>query len=177
TSEVFAARAGLPDEGALRRAAEVLNAGKKIAILAGRGALDATDELEQAAELLAAPIIKPLLGKACVPDDSPYTTGGIGLLGTRPSELAMQECDTLLIVGSSFPYESWYPKPGRARCVQIDCDPKRIGLRYTVDIGLAGDSKATLQALLPLLKPKADRSFLEKAQANMKEWRELMVKR
>jgi pyruvate dehydrogenase (quinone)/pyruvate oxidase len=161
----------------LKTAAELLSAGKKVAILAGAGALHATDELEKAAETLAAPIIKPLLGKACVPDDSPYTTGGIGLLGTRPSELAMERCDTLLIVGSSFPYERWYPKPKQARCVQIDFDPKRLGLRYTVDVGLAGDAKATLQSLLPLLKPKSDRSFLEEAQANMKEWRALMVNR
>jgi pyruvate dehydrogenase (quinone) len=127
--------------------------------------------------VLAGPIIKPLLGKACVPDDSPYTTGGIGLLGTRPSELAMEECDSLLIVGSSFPYERWYPKPDQAKCVQIDFDPRRIGLRYTVDVGLAGDARATLEALLPLLKPRQDRSFLEQAQKNMKEWRELMTDR
>jgi pyruvate dehydrogenase (quinone) len=167
----------VPQLETLKTAAELLNAGKKVAILAGAGALHATDELEKVADTLAAPIIKPLLGKACVPDDSPYTTGGIGLLGTRPSELAMEGCDTLLIVGSSFPYERWYPKPNQAKCVQIDFDPKRLGLRYTVDVGLAGDAKATLQALLPLLKPSSDRSFLQQAQANMKEWRELMVNR
>jgi thiamine pyrophosphate-dependent acetolactate synthase large subunit-like protein len=167
----------IPQMETLKTAAELLSAGKKVAILAGAGALYATDELEKVADTLAAPIIKPLLGKACVPDDSPYTTGGIGLLGTRPSELAMERCDTLLIVGSSFPYERWYPKPNQAKCVQIDFDPKRLGLRYTVDVGLAGDAKATLQALLPLLKPKSDRSFLEEAQANMKEWRELMANR
>src|SRR5579883_929295 len=177
TSQAWTPPIRVPQRETIQAAAELLNNGKKVAILAGAGALHATDELEKLAETLAGPIIKPLLGKACVPDDSPYTTGGIGLLGTRPSELAMEACDTLLIVGSSFPYERWYPKPGRARCVQIDCDPKRLGLRYTVDIGLAGDAKATLQALLPLLKPKSDRSFLERAQANMKEWRELMVQR
>jgi thiamine pyrophosphate-dependent acetolactate synthase large subunit-like protein len=167
----------IPQMETLKTAAELLSAGKKVAILAGAGALHATEELEKVADTLAAPIIKPLLGKACVPDDSPYTTGGIGLLGTRPSELAMERCDTLLIVGSSFPYERWYPKPNQAKCVQIDFDPKRLGLRYTVDVGLAGDAKATLQALLPLLKPRSDRSFLKEAQANMKEWRELMANR
>jgi pyruvate dehydrogenase (quinone) len=166
-----------PQMGTVKTAAELLNEGKKVAILAGQGALGATDELEKLADVLAGPVVKPLLGKACVPDDSPYTTGGIGLLGTRPSELAMEGCDTLLIVGSSFPYERWYPKMDQARCVQIDCDPKRIGLRYPVDVGLAGDAKATLQALLPLLKPKQDRSFLEEAQKNMAEWRDLMNNR
>jgi pyruvate dehydrogenase (quinone) len=177
TSESWRPPIRVPQQETLKAAAELLNAGKKVVILAGAGALHATDELERLADTLAAPIIKPLLGKACVPDDSPYTTGGIGLLGTRPSELAMEGCDTLLIVGSSFPYERWYPKPNQAKCVQIDFDPKRLGLRYTVDVGLAGDAKATLQALLPLLKPRGDRSFLEQAQANMKGWRELMVNR
>jgi thiamine pyrophosphate-dependent acetolactate synthase large subunit-like protein len=164
----------VPQAEALKSAAAVLNAGKKTAILAGQGAPGATDELEKVAEILAAPIAKPLLGKAAVPDDSPYTTGGIGLLGTRPSELALEECDTLLMVGTSFPYLKWYPKPGKARAVQIDVDPTRIGLRYPVEIGLAGDAKATLQVLLPLLQRRQDRSFLEMAQKAMKEWWELM---
>src|SRR3989440_4817426 len=111
----FALRAGLPSMDNMRRAAEILNSGKKVAILAGRGALTATDELIQLAELLAAPIIKPLLGKACVPDDSPYTTGGIGLLGTKPSLEAIHECDTLFLIGTSFPYIEFLPKPGQAR--------------------------------------------------------------
>src|SRR5687767_9702093 len=115
TSDVFARSARLPDERDLQQAAMVLNTGKKIAILAGRGALNATDELEQVAEKLGAPIIKPLLGKAAVPDDSPYTTGGIGLLGTRPSQEALESCDTLLMVGTSFPYIEFFPKPGQAR--------------------------------------------------------------
>src|SRR5882724_2453337 len=119
----------------------------------------AGEQLEQLAEQMAAPILKPLLGKAVVPDDSPYTTGGIGLLGTLPSELAMEECDTLLMVGTSFPYMEYYPKPGKAKAVQIDLDPTRIGLRYPVDIGLTGDAKATLQILLPLIKQHSDRSF------------------
>ncbi len=112
-----------------------------------------------------------------MPDDSPFTTGGVGLLGTRPSEVAMEECDGLIMVGTSFPYLKWYPKPNQAKAVQIDCDPARIGLRYTVNVGLVGDAKATLQALLPLLHPKKDRSFLEKAQAGMKDWMELMRNR
>ena len=164
----------VPQAETLKSAAALLNAGKKTVILAGQGALHATDEVEKLADTLAAPIVKPLLGKACVPDDSPYTTGGIGLLGTRPSEVAMEGCDTLFIVGSSFPYLNWYPKPGQARAVQLDADGTRIGLRYPVEIGMVGDSKATLQALLPLLKPRPDRSFLEQAQQGMKEWRELM---
>ncbi|MGQ0643739.1 MAG: thiamine pyrophosphate-dependent enzyme [Gemmatimonadaceae bacterium] len=167
----------VPREMDLRRAAELLNAGTKTAILAGHGALGAAVELEKCAELLAAPIVKPLLGKAVVPDDSPYTTGGIGLLGTLPSELALEECDSLLIVGSSFPYMEFYPKPGQATAVQIDCDASRIGLRYPVDIGLTGDAKATLQALLPFVKKRSKRSFLEEAQKRMVEWRELMLDR
>src|SRR5205085_9233703 len=115
-------------------------------ILVGRGALHATEQLEQMAEVLGAPIIKALLGKAAVPDDSPYTTGGIGLLGTRPSQEALEGCDTLLMVGTSFPYIEFLPKPGQARAVQIDLDPARIGLRYPVDVGLAGDSRRTLRA-------------------------------
>jgi pyruvate dehydrogenase (quinone) len=167
----------VPQMESLKSAAALLNSVKKTVILAGAGALRATEELEQLAELLGAPIAKALLGKATVPDDSPYTTGGIGLLGTRPSELAMERCDSLLIVGSSFPYLNWYPKPGQARAVQIEIDPRRIGLRYPVEIGLTGNAQATLQALLPLLKRREDRSFLEKAQKDMKEWRELMNKR
>jgi pyruvate dehydrogenase (quinone) len=175
-SSVSARRAAIPAGEDLRRAAEILNQGKKIAILAGRGALHATDELEQIAELLGAPIIKALLGKAAVPDDSPYTTGGIGLLGTKPSQEAMEDCDTLLIVGSSFPYIEFLPKPGQARGVQIDLDPLRIGLRYPVEVGLLGDSRATLRELMPLLRRNENRGFLEKAQDAMKDWWELMEK-
>src|SRR5712671_3160328 len=112
SAEIFSKSARLPNEADLRRAAEILNKGKRVAIMAGQGALQATDDLEEAAELLGAPIIKPLLGKACVPDDSPYTTGGIGLLGTRPSQDALEHCDTLLMLGTSFPYIEFYPKPG-----------------------------------------------------------------
>lgn len=177
SSDVEARSAHLPNSAELRQAAEVLNKGKKVAILAGRGALDATDELEKTAELLGAPIIKALLGKAAVPDDSPYTTGGIGLLGTRPSQDAMEDCDTLLIVGSSFPYIEFMPKPDQAKGVQIELDPKRIGLRFPVDVGLVGDSRNTLRELIPLLQKKEDRSFLKAAQAGMKDWWNVMEER
>jgi pyruvate dehydrogenase (quinone)/pyruvate oxidase len=167
----------LPEEADLQAAAKVLNDGKKIAILAGRGALDATDELLNLAEILGAPIIKPLLGKAAVPDDSIYTTGGIGLLGTAPSEKALKECDTLLIVGSSFPYIEFMPKPGQARAVQIDVESDRIGLRYPVELGLVGDSKRTLKALIPLLRRNDHRDFLTHAQAGMSDWWKLIKER
>ena len=176
-TDVFARRSGLPAMQDLHRAAEILNAGNRIAIMAGQGALHARYELIAMAAKLGAPIIKPLLGKACVPDDSPYTTGGIGLLGTAPSEEAIENCDTLLLVGTSFPYIEFYPKPGKARCIQIDRDPGRIGLRYPVDVGLAGDSKQTLEALQPLVKRKTNRRFLEKAQQGMTAWRKLMRER
>lgn len=175
-SEEFAIGARRPTTSEVEQAAEVLNAGKKVAILAGRGALKAGTQLEKTAELLGAPIIKALLGKSCVPDDSPYTTGGLGLLGTEPSEDAIEECDTLLIVGSSLPYIEFYPKPGQAKCVQIDLDPVRISLRYPADVALVGDAVETLNALIPHLKQK-DKSFLEKAQKGMKEWNETLVAR
>jgi pyruvate dehydrogenase (quinone) len=176
-SEVLPRAAGLPAQEDLSRAADLLNAGQKIAILVGQGALHATDELEEVAEKLGAPIIKALLGKAAVPDHSPYTTGGIGLLGTRPSQEALESCDTLLMVGTSFPYIEFLPKPGQARAVQIDLNPIRIGLRYPVEVGLVGDSRQTLQVLSPRLTRHEDRSFLEKAQAGMKEWWALMEER
>ncbi|HEX2866265.1 MAG TPA: thiamine pyrophosphate-dependent enzyme [Ignavibacteriales bacterium] len=176
-SNIFYRKAGLPQEEDIIKAAKVLNSGKKIAILAGRGALDATDELERIAEKLQAPIIKALLGKAAVPDDSPYTTGGIGLLGTAPSQKALEECDTLLIVGSSFPYIEFYPEPGKVKAVQIDVDAVRIGLRYPVEAGLVGDSKKTLQKLLPLLNTNKYTEFLEDLQEDMKDWRKLMHER
>jgi len=175
-SDVFARGARKPEPNEIQEAANLLNAGKKVVILAGQGALKAGDQLEKAAETLGAPIIKALLGKSCVPDDSPYTTGGLGLLGTLPSEEAMQECDTLLIVGSTLPYIEFYPKIGQAKCVQIDIDPSRISLRYPADVALVGDSTETLDSLIPHLKQK-DKSFLEKAQKGMKEWNELMVQR
>lgn len=177
TSDVWAKRAALPHEDDLHRAADVLNAGSKVTILAGRGAIGAADELEKIADLLAAPIGKPLLGKMAVPDDSPYTTGSVGLLGTAPSQDALEGCDTLLIAGSSFPYIEYYPAPGQARCVQIDLDPTRIGLRYPTEVGLVGDARLTLAALIPLLQRKTNRSFLEQAQSGMRDWWQLMEER
>ena len=166
----------LPSRVDLEHAADILNRGKRIAILAGQGALQATAELEEVAEILGAPIVKALLGKAAVPDDSPYTTGGIGLLGTEPSQTALEDCDTLFIIGSSFPYIEFLPEPGQAKCVQIDLDPQRISLRYPADVGLIGSSRACLRALMPLLK-KHDKGFLKKAQRAKKDWEELMEER
>ncbi len=177
TSDVFARSARLPEEPEVARAAEILNAGEKVAILVGQGALGAGDLLEETAERLAAPIVKALLGKAAVSDESPYTTGCVGLLGTRPSQEALEACDTLLMVGTSFPYIEFLPKPGAARAVQIDLNPARIGLRYPVEVGLVGDSRRTLAVLLPLLARKEKRAFLEQAQAGMREWWELMEER
>jgi pyruvate dehydrogenase (quinone)/pyruvate oxidase len=177
TSDAAAYGGRLPASADLARAADVLNAGGKVAILAGRGALGATDALEATAERLGAPIVKALLGKAAVPDDSPYTTGGIGLLGTRPSQEALETCDTLLMVGTSFPYLEFLPRPGQARAVQIELDPARVGLRYPVEVGLVGDSRRTLEALFPLLHPATDRGFLERAQAGTKAWWALMEER
>src|SRR4051812_7691622 len=175
-SDEFAIGSRRPTSQETAAAAEVLNAGKKVAILAGCGALKAGTQLEKIAELLGAPIIKALLGKSCVPDTSPYTTGGLGLLGTLPSEEAMEECDTLFIIGSSLPYIEFYPKPGQAKCVQIDIDPVRIGLRYPTDVALVGDAGETLNVLIPHLKQK-DKSFLEKAQDRMKDWNEMLAMR
>ena len=177
TSDVFSQSARLPHEGDLAQAADILNQGSRVVILAGRGALGADAELEEAADILGAPIAKALLGKAAVPDDSPFTTGTIGLLGTRPSQEAMEHCDTLLMVGTSFPYIEFLPKPGQARGIQIELDPTRIGLRYPVEVGLVGDSRRTLQALIPMLQRHDDRSFLEKAQHGMAEWWKLMEER
>lgn len=173
-SDVASQSARIPAEADLRKAAEILNGGKRIAILAGRGALQASAELEQTAAKLSAPIVKALLGKAAIADDNPYTTGGIGLLGTLPSQEVMEDCDTLLIVGSSFPYIEFMPKPGQARAVQIDLDPMRIGLRYPVEVGLVGDCRRSLEALLPLLRANDKRSFLKQAQAGMKDWNKRM---
>ena len=175
--ETFAVQAGLPCEEDLLRAVHILNKGQRVAILAGRGALNATDELIQLADAVGGPIIKALLGKACVPDESPYTTGGIGLLGTRPSQEAIENCDTLLMVGTSFPYIEFLPKPNQARAIQIDLDGTRIGLRYPVEVGLVGDCRRTLQKLVPMLRKKKDRSFLQKAQDGMKKWWPLMEER
>ena len=176
-SNIMARGGQLPDPEMLQRAADILNQAEKPFILAGRGSIGARDELIALAERLQAPIGKPLLGKEAVPDESPYTTGGVGMLGTRPSQEAMESCDTLVIVGSSFPYIEYYPKPGKAKAVQIELDPKRVGLRYPVDVGLVGDSKTVLTELLPLLKKNDSGKFLDAAQKSMRDWRELMNER
>ncbi|HYX46620.1 MAG TPA: thiamine pyrophosphate-dependent enzyme, partial [Sphingomicrobium sp.] len=176
-SNIMARGGQLPDGEMLQKAADILNQAEKPFILAGRGSIGATQELLAVAERLQAPIGKPLLGKEAVPDESPYTTGGVGLLGTKPSQGAMEACDTLLIVGSTFPYVEYYPKPGKAKAVQIELDPKRVGMRYPVDVGLVGDSKQALSELLPLLKKNDSSKFLESAQSSMRQWRELMNER
>jgi len=165
-----------PSGARLREAADILNQGRKIAILVGQGALEARAEVTEIAARLAAPVAKALLGKAVLADDSPYTTGGIGHLGTAPSQWIMHNCDTLLILGSTMPWVDSYPKAGQARTVQVDLNGSHIGLRCPVDVGLVGDVKATLQALLPLLKARTDRSFLSEAQRQMRDWNALLAR-
>jgi pyruvate dehydrogenase (quinone) len=176
TSDTYADASGIPSETDLQRAANVLNAGKRVAILVGVGALGAAAELEQVADLLGAPVAKALLGKAVLPDDSPFTTGTIGYLGTLPTQYAMDHCDTLLMVGTNFPYAEFLPRPGQARGVQIEWDSSRVGMRYPVEVGVVGDARQVLQALIPLLKHKIERSFLEKAQKGMQDWHEKVKK-
>jgi pyruvate dehydrogenase (quinone) len=163
----------VPDDPAIRRAAEILNAGTKVAILAGSGARGATAELEQVAELLGAGVAKPLLGKDVLSDELPYVTGSIGLLGTRPSYELMMNCDTLLTVGSSFPYTQFLPAFDQAKAVQIDIDAKYIGMRYPYEVNLVGDAAATLRALIPLLLRKEDRSWREDIEGNVARWWEV----
>jgi pyruvate dehydrogenase (quinone) len=167
----------VPAEEDLRRAAEVLNAGQRVAMLVGAGALHATDEVIQVAEVLGAGVAKALLGRAAVPDDLPFVTGQIGLLGTRPSWDLMMGCDTLLMVGSSFPYSEFLPPEGQARGVQIDIDAKMLSIRYPMEVNLVGDSALTLRALLPLLKRKADRSWREEIERNVTEWWQVVEER
>jgi pyruvate dehydrogenase (quinone)/pyruvate oxidase len=169
--------APMPQEDELYKAADLINDGKKCVILAGRGALGAGDKLEELAEKIGAPIVKALLGKAAVPDDSPYTTGTVGLLGTKPSQQALEECDTLLLAGTSLPYIEYYPKPDQARAVQIDIDPLRIGLRYPVEIGLVGDCRRTLNSLIPLAYKQQEQPFLDTTRSRMDKWHELMEER
>jgi len=164
----------VPPEDELKLAALILNEAKKPVILVGQGALGAADEVIEIAEKLGSPVVKALLGKAVVPDDHPLTTGGLGLLGTTPSQEAMEQADALLIIGSSFPYMEYLPKPDQAKGVQIDDKPDRIGLRFPVEVGLVGDAKPTVAALSRFIARKEDRSFLEQAQAGMKDWWELM---
>src|SRR6201992_155872 len=159
-----------PSDAGIRKAAEILNAGSKVAILAGQGARGARAELEAVAELLGAGVAKPLLGKDVLSDELPYVTGSIGLLGTRPSYEMMMDCDTLLTIGSSFPYTQFLPDFGQARGVQIDIDGKFIGMRYPYEVNLVGDAAATLRALIPHLKRQEDRSWREGIEAGVERW-------
>ena len=167
----------MPTDEDLHRAAEALNAGQRVAMLVGQGALGAGREVASAAEVLGAGVAKALLGKAVLPDDAPYVTGSIGLLGTKPSWTLMQECDTLLMVGSSFPYSEFLPEEGQARGVQIDIDGRMLGIRYPMEVNLVGDAAETLNALMPLLERKEDRSWREKIEGEVREWWELMEHR
>jgi pyruvate dehydrogenase (quinone) len=164
----------VPDDAAIGRAAEILNAGSKVAILAGSGARGARSQIERVADLLGAGVAKPLLGKDVLSDELPYVTGSIGLLGTRPSYEMMMDCDTLLTIGSSFPYTQFLPAFGQARAVQIDVDAKYIGMRYPYQVNLVGDAAATLQALIPRLQRKEDRSWRESIESKVTRWWEVM---
>ncbi|MFF5986900.1 thiamine pyrophosphate-requiring protein [Prauserella flavalba] len=164
----------VPPEDELARAAEVLNAGEKVAILVGQGARNAADEVKHVAELTGAGVAKALLGKDVLPDDLPYVTGSIGLLGTRPTYELMQECDTLLIVGSNMPYSQFLPEFGQARAVQIDVDASVIGMRYPTEANLLGEAKGTLRALIPLLRAKEDRSWRRDIERNVAAWWDTM---
>jgi pyruvate dehydrogenase (quinone) len=160
----------IPREDELSHAAEVLNAGERVAMLIGQGATHAAAEVIQVAELLGAGVAKALNGRAALPDDLPFVTGSIGLLGTKPSDEMMEGCDTLLVVGSSFPYSEWLPEPGQARGVQVDIDGRLVGVRYPMEVGLVGDSQDALRALIPLLARKEDRSWREGIEANVERW-------
>jgi pyruvate dehydrogenase (quinone) len=164
----------LPHDEDLQRAADILNAGERVAILAGAGARGAAAELEELAERLGAGVAKALNGKDVLPDELPYVTGAIGLLGTKPSHVMMQECDTLLMVGSSFPYSEWLPEPGQARGVQIDLDATRLGIRYPMELNLAGDARETLRALLPRLRRQENRSFQQRLVDENDRWRRVL---
>src|SRR5205085_606443 len=167
----------VPRDEDLKRAAEALNAGEKVAMLIGAGAMRAGDEVLQVADVLGAGVAKALLGKAALPDDLPGVTGSIGLLGTKPSWDLMSGCDTLLMVGSSFPYSEFLPKEGQARGVQIDIDGKMLGIRYPMEVNLVGDSAETLRALMPWLQRKQDRSWREKIEREVAEWWNLIEHR
>jgi pyruvate dehydrogenase (quinone) len=166
----------VPQEVDLQRAADVLNAGSKVAMLVGAGALRAGEEVIEVAELLGAGIAKALLGKAVVPDELPFVTGSIGLLGTRPSYEMMRDCDTLLMIGSRFPYAEFLPKEGQARGVQIDLDGRMLSIRYPMEVNLQGDSAATLRALMPLLEKKSDRSWRKEIEEGVGRWWQLLEK-
>ena len=165
-----------PAQSLIQKAANVINDGSKVVVLVGRGALGCAEEITQLADKVGGPVVKALLGKGVLPDRNPYTTGGIGLLGTAPSLDAMHECDTIIMIGTNYPYMEFLPKPDQAKCVQIEINPTRIGLRHPVDVGLVGDSKAVLTALLPLIKSRNNK-FLKKSQERMKDWFNLMEER
>jgi pyruvate dehydrogenase (quinone) len=167
----------VPADAELRRAAEILNAGTRVAMLVGQGALGACEEVLETADVLGAGVAKALLGRAAVPDDVPFVTGSIGLLGTRPSYELMRDCDTLLMVGSSFPYSEFLPEEGKARGVQIDVDPRLIGIRYPMEANLVGDAAETLRALIPLLERKTDRTWQDWIAESVEEWWQLMDER
>ena len=177
SAELMAGRYPIPPQQDFESAAQLIAKGEKIAILAGRGALAARTQVLQLAAKLKAPVVKALLGKAVIPDDSPYSLGGLGLLGTAPSQDAMQECDTLIMAGTSFPYIEFLPKPGQANVIQIDIDPTRIGLRSDAQVGLVGDCATVLDLLLKFCPQKQDSTFLEKSQRRMQSWTELMRER
>ncbi len=167
----------VPQEADLLRAAQVLNQGQRVAMLIGAGAMQAASEVMQVADLLGAGVAKALLGKAALPDDLPYVTGSIGLLGTRPSWEMMEQCDTLLMVGSNFPYSEWLPEEGKARGVQIDLDGRRLSLRYPMEVPLQGDAAATLRALIPHLQRKTDRSWRAQIEESVAQWWQTLEKR
>ena len=173
----YASPAKLPDNAVLQQAAEVLNAGEKVAILVGAGALGATDEVIAVAERLQAGVAKALLGKAVLPDDLPWVTGSLGLLGTKPSWDLMQACDTFLMIGSAFPYSEFLPKPGSARGVQIDIDGGRVSLRYPMEINMVGDSATTLAALLPMLEQKPAGAWRKGIEEGVAKWWTLLEER
>jgi pyruvate dehydrogenase (quinone) len=177
TSVGYVAPVVTPPVLELERAAEILNAGEKVAMLVGAGAMGAQDELIQVANLLGAGVAKALLGRTVIDDDLPFVTGPIGLLGTKPSYDMMKECDTLLVVGSSFPYSEFLPKEGDARGVQIDLDPRLIGMRYPMEVNLVGDAKSTLSALIPRLSPKPHTGWRQKIEGGMRDWWTLMEER
>ncbi|MCC6347920.1 MAG: thiamine pyrophosphate-requiring protein [Nitrospirales bacterium] len=177
TSRAFSMPDVLPRSADLKHAADILNNGERIAMLVGAGALGATDEVMQTAEILGAGVAKALLGKAVLPDDLPFVTGCIGLLGTKPSWDMMKECDTLLMVGSGFPYSEFLPKPGTARGIQIDIKPRMLGLRYPMEVCLQGDAALTLRALLPLLRQERDLHWQQDIEKGVRDWWELMEAR
>jgi pyruvate dehydrogenase (quinone) len=166
-----------PRDEDLRRAAEVLNAGSKVAMLVGQGAAQAAEEVIEVADLLGAGVAKALNGRTVLPDDLPFVTGAIGLLGTKPTNEMIEGCDTLLMVGSSFPYSEWLPEEGQARGVQIDIDGRLLNIRYPMEVGLTGDSGETLRALIPLLERKADRSWRQEIESNVETWWEMIADR